>query len=114
MWEELAGDDEVFQEEFASVITTNDIPEADNIFYPESFDNYFNMEIVMEITDGGLAVVRVIKKLKDKDGIPIVIAPYNPILDTRMYKVEYVDGYKSAMAANMIANNLFAKFDQDG
>ena len=46
--------------------------------------------------------------MKDKDGRLIGIVSDNPILDTRMYEVEYFDGYKSAMAANMIANNLFA------
>ena len=31
-----------------------------------------------------------------------------------MYEVEYADGYKSAMASNMIANNLFSQVGQDG
>ena len=46
--------------------------------------------------------------------MPIGTASENPILDTRMYEVEYVDGYKTAMAANAIASNLFAQVDQDG
>ena len=54
------------------------------------------------------------KVLKDKYGRPIRIAAYNPILDTRMYKVEYADGYKTAMTANAIASNLFSQVDQDG
>ena len=52
--------------------------------------------------------------LKDKDGLPIGTASENPILDTRMHEVEYADGYKTAMAANAIAKNLFAQVDQDG
>ena len=52
--------------------------------------------------------------MKDKDGLPIGTASENPILDTRMNEVEYADGYKTAMAANAIANNLFAQVDQDG
>ena len=35
-------------------------------------------------------------------------------MNTRMYEVEYADGYKTAMAANAIANNLLAQVDQDG
>ena len=31
-----------------------------------------------------------------------------------MYEVEYVDGYKTAMTSNAIANNLIAQVDQDG
>ena len=52
--------------------------------------------------------------MKDKEGRPIGIASDNPILDTRMYEVEYADGYKAAMVANNIASNLFAQVDQDG
>ena len=43
MWEELTGDDKVFQEELTRFITNNDISEADDIFDPESFDNYVSM-----------------------------------------------------------------------
>ena len=66
----------------------------------------------MEITDDGPEISRVIKLLKYKDVKPIGIASDNPILDNRMYEVEYVDGYKSAMAANIIANNLLAQVNQ--
>ena len=31
-----------------------------------------------------------------------------------MHEVEYTDGYKTVMAANATANNLFAQVDQDG
>ena len=37
----------------------------------------------------------------------------NPILDTKVYKMEYTDRYKTVMAANEIANNLLAEVDQD-
>ena len=43
IWEEIAGDDEIFHEEFARLITNEDIPEADDIFNPEEFYKYFNM-----------------------------------------------------------------------
>ena len=52
------------------------------------------MEISMERTEDGPEFVQAIKRLKDKDGIPIRIAYDNPILYTCMYEVEYVDGYK--------------------
>ena len=35
LWEDLEGDNEIFHEEFARVIKNEDIPEADDIFYPE-------------------------------------------------------------------------------
>ena len=49
-----------------------------------------------------------------KNGRLIQIAAYNPILDTRMYEVEYSDGLKTEMTANTIASNLFSQVDQDG
>ena len=59
LWEELAGDDEAFYEEFARVITNDDIPEADDEFDPELFDNYVNMEISIDRHDDGPKFARV-------------------------------------------------------
>ena len=72
------------------------------------------MEIAIDRHDDGPEFARVTKRLKDKDGLPIGTASENPILDTRIHEVEYADGYKTAMAANAIANNLFVQVDQDG
>ena len=42
------------------------------------------------------------------------MADQNPLLDTRMYDVEFVDGEKASLAANYIAENLFAQVDDEG
>ena len=60
------------------------IPESDDIFDPEEFDNYINMELALDSNDDGPKFSRVNERLKDKDGRPIVIAADNPIIDTRM------------------------------
>ena len=61
-------------------MTRNDnIPEADDIFDPEEFDNYVNMELALDRNDDGSEFVRVNKILKDKDGRPIGIAAKNPM-----------------------------------
>ena len=57
---------------------------------------------------------KVTKRLRDADGIPIRTANENPILDSRMYEVEYQDGTRATLAANYIADNLFAQVDQEG
>ena len=114
IWVDLAGDDGIFHEEFARLITNEDIPEADDIFDPEEFENYVNVELALDRHNDGPEFARVNKILKDKDGRPIVIAAENIILYTRMYEVEYADGYKTAITANAIASNLFAQVDQDG
>ena len=56
----------------------------------------------------------VVKRLRDKDGLPIGTAHDNPILDTRMFEVEFQDGHKASMAANAIAENLFSQIDDEG
>ena len=53
------------------------------------------------------------KRLKDANGRPIGVANDNPILDLRMYEVEYCDGYIAEMASKIIDENLFAKVDQE-
>ena len=60
------------------------------------------------------ALARVKKRLKDNEGRPIGRAHKNPILDTRMFEVEFQDGHTQAMSANAIAENLFAQVDADG
>ena len=107
--EDLADDDGIFHEEFARVITNEDIPEAGDIFDPKEFDNYVNMELALDRHKNGPEFARVNKILKYNDGRLIVIAAYNPILDARMYRVEYTDGYKTSMIANAIASDLFSQ-----
>ena len=46
---------------------------------------------------------RVTKCLRNANGLPIGKAGDNPILDTRMYEVEYADGKKSALFSNLIS-----------
>ena len=63
------------------------------------------MELALDRHDHVPESAIVNKILKDKDGRPNVIVAENPILDTRIYEVEYADGYKTEMTANSIASN---------
>ena len=71
------------------------------------------MKIAIDQHDDIPKFARVTKRLKDKDGLTIRTASKKPILDTRMYEVEYADRYKTATAENAIANNLLDQVDQD-
>jgi hypothetical protein len=114
-WAELIESDPDFAEEFARTFDNPDIKEADEEFDPDSYDGYVNMELLLDRPGAEPELARVTKRLKDKDGKPIGVAHgNNPILDTRLYEVEYKDGYKAAMAANTIAENLFSQVDGDG
>ena len=105
-----------FIDEFQTVISNKEIKEADEEFTPDMFDNrYLNMELALpKGDDPNPQLVKVMKRLRDANGIPIGTANDNPILNSRMYKVEYQDGTKALLAANYIAENMFAQVDQEG
>jgi hypothetical protein len=114
-WTDLVENDPAFAEEFGKTFSNPDVPEADTVFDPDCFDGYIGMEIAMDTgPDDEPQKARVVKRLKGPDGQPIGVANANPILDTRLYEVEYIDGHRAALSANIIAENLFAQVDQEG
>ena len=99
-WADLMEDDEDFRDEFANVYNDSGVPEADE-FTPEVLeDTYVNMEVALPRKDDGSTFAKVTKRLRDANGIPIGVTNENPILDTRVYEVEYMDGRKALLAAN--------------
>ena len=72
------------------------------------------MEVALPRDGEGPELARVVKHLQYTDGIPIGTANDNPILDSRVYEVEFLDGHKASLAANAIAENLFAQVDDEG
>jgi len=109
--EELLEDDQDFADEFNRLFDNGDVPEADDVFDPDSYDQYLNMELTIDRGGEHPEFARVTKRLKDHRGNPIGTANNNPILDTRMYEVEYADDHKQALSANVIAENLFTSVD---
>ena len=89
------------------MITNEDIPESDDIFDPEEFDNYVNMELALDRQNNGPEFARVKNRFRGKYGRPIGVAADSPILDASMYEFEYADGYKTVMKSNEISSNLF-------
>ena len=108
-------DDPDFQEEFEDVVSNPGVKEADDLFTPDTYDQYLQMELALPQGDSlEPRLAKVTKQLKDANGIPIGMADQNPLLDTRMYEVEFADGEKASLAANYIAENLFAQIDDEG
>ena len=105
-----------FVEEFHSVVSIHEIKEVDEEFTPDTYDDrYLNMELAVPRGDNpNPQYAKVTKRLRDTDGIPIGTANENPVLDSRMYEVEYQDSTKASLAANYIAKNLLAQVDQEG
>ena len=109
-------DDFDFIDEFQSVVSNNEIKEADEEFTDDTYDDrYLNMELAVPRGDNpNPQYAKVTEWLRDADGIPIGTANENPILDSCMYEVEYRDGTKASLVANYIAENLIAQIDQAG
>ena len=72
------------------------------------------MELAFDRGDDGLSFAKVTKRLRDAQDFPIGTANDNPILDTRVYEVEYLYGFTTSMAAKSIAENMFAQVDEEG
>ena len=114
-WAKILEDYKYFQEEFYRIYQDKDILEADDVFTPEIMDDtYMNMEVVLPRDTEGPEFARVTKRLKDANGLPTGTSNENPILDTRMYEVKYVDGHKASLTANTIAQNMFAQVNAKG
>lgn len=50
----------------------------------------------------------------DADGKSVGQSNPNPILDTRKYEVEFLDGSTETLMANIIAENLLSQIDDEG
>jgi hypothetical protein len=57
---------------------------------------------------------KVTKRLHDKEGRPIGAAHDNPLFDTREYEVEFHDGHRESLSANIIAQHMFSQMDEEG
>ena len=80
----------------------------------ESYDEYLTAEVVLP-HGGESARVKVTMHKCNAMGRPIgVKAPGQPMLDTRMYEVEFLDGSMEAVMVNLIAENLYSQMDAEG
>ena len=110
--------DQAFIDDFDSAISDEKIPEADQDFTPDVFDDtYLNKEIALARGAGDSEDVqygKVTKRLRDAEGRPIGTANENPLLDTREYAVEFLDGHSESITANLIAQHLYSQIDDEG
>lgn len=80
---------------------------------PEAGDRLINADVLLP-RGSTLARGRVIERKRDADGNPIGRAHNNPILDSRQYRVEFDDGEVTELAANVIAESMYAMCDDEG
>ena len=88
------------------------------MFTPDTFgDTYLNKEVALmsgAVDSSDIQYGKVTKRLRDADGRPIGTASENPLMDTREYAVEFIDGHSEALRANIIAQNFFSEIDEEG
>ena len=73
------------------------------------------MELALPREGGEVQFGRVVKSMRDSKNLPIWTANDNPTLDSSLYDVKFLqEGYKTALAANAFAENLFAQIDNEG
>ena len=108
--------DDVFDDEDESVMDTGDMTSSDegtDDHTPESYDEYLTAQVLLP--QGGEAKkATVVGRKRDQDGRPIGKRHANPLLDTRLYEVEFPDGSTEAIAANLIAENMLSQVDDEG
>jgi hypothetical protein len=64
--------------------------------------------------DDELAYARVKRRAVDVEGKPVGRPSTNPLLDSRQYEVEFMDGDTEILTANIIAENFLAQVDEEG
>ena len=88
------------------------MPDADD-HTPESYDEYIGTQVLLPIGSEQLAgIVR--KRHRDPDGNLYGKSNQNPILDTRKYEVQMLDGSVETYGANIIAESIMANVDDEG
>lgn len=82
--------------------------------YQEALDTYLGAQVVVPGKDSQPILAKVKKRKRDSMGNAVGSSNANPILDTRVYELEFPDGRVEEYGVNIIAENLMAQVDGDG
>ena len=108
-----------FQETFEEPYQGYELPHVDEVGKLEdelaaadTFDRYLGVEVVLPSKRGEPQMAKVVKRIKTSTGDPS--KPYNPMMDTSNYLVEFPDGDMKEVPANLIAECMFSQVDSEG
>jgi hypothetical protein len=87
------------------------MPEADE-YDVDTFDKYLGAETALASGDSMLGGI-VKGHKRDANGNPIGKLNSNPLLDTRLYEVEFPNGNIREYSANVIAESIYSQVDDD-
>ncbi len=102
---------EPYNDDKGNAISTT--PDDDGKADPDTYDQHVGAEVVLPIGDT-MMIAKVRGRKRQLDATLMGKAHSNPILDTRTYEVKLMDGQKAELAANVIAQNVFAQCDSKG
>ncbi|MGH3055829.1 MAG: hypothetical protein ACRDL7_12725, partial [Gaiellaceae bacterium] len=100
------------EDDFDSYEIAADMPEADT-FDEDTYDKYISAHVLMPKGDQ-FVTGHVISRKRDGDGNAVGNSNRNPILDSRVYNVQFPDGHVEEYSANVIAESLYAQVDDEG
>ena len=88
------------------------MPDTD-VFNMEGYNGYIASQVLL-LKGDKYQFSKIKAHKKDEQGNLIRHSDSNPILDTRLYKVEFDDGEVCEYAVNTIAENLYSQIDKEG
>jgi hypothetical protein len=94
-------------------IEADDLVHHDNPLV-ESNDKYIGIKVPLKHHSGELREGTVVRRKRNVDGSLIGTEHANPMVDTRVYEVEFPDGSTDEFATNLIVENLYNHIDDDG
>jgi hypothetical protein len=86
----------------------------DELAPAEAAEDYLVNSKVLLPVGGSHELARVLRRKCDSQGVPVGTAHKQPAMDTRVYEVHFPDGHTKELAANVIAEALYAQCDPDG
>ena len=89
-----------------------ELEEADEMQH-EAFDNYVSAKVCIKQGDE-MSYGTVKRRKRDADGNLMGTSHNNPFIDTSLYEVEFESGETEAYTANLIAEAIYAKIDDEG
>ena len=113
---DLEREDNTFYNEFTKAINDPSLKEADDGTMNQFglTDQYVGMKKLPRGPDGELKYAQVKKRAVNHEWLPVGRAHSNPLFDMRQYEVGFNDGDLETMTANLIAENIIARVDDEG
>jgi hypothetical protein len=87
-------------------------PDAED-YTPQEFDSLISAKVLLP-KGNVLLPATVIGRKRDHTGQPLGTSNTNPMLDTRIYNVQFGDGHIKEYAANVMAGNIYSQLDPNG